>query len=78
MHKCVILMHMDKHRFHLVLPNDVWQRLKALAKRNRRPITQEIIIAILARLREDPIDNLIEDAEFEEDMKKLEQSRNNQ
>lgn len=37
---------MLKHRFQLFLPADVWKAIAALAKRNRRPVTQEIIIAI--------------------------------
>jgi len=37
---------MDKHKFPLLLPQNLWLRLKALASRNRRPITQEIIIAL--------------------------------
>ncbi len=41
---------MKTHRFNLVLPVAIWQRIKALAKRNRRPVTQEIILAILAHL----------------------------
>lgn len=41
---------MNKHRFNLVLPSDIWTRLKALAEKNRRAVTQEIIIAILAHL----------------------------
>jgi len=37
---------MDKHRLNLLLPIDIWQRIKALAERNRRPVTQEIIRAL--------------------------------
>ena len=40
----------DKHRFPLYLPADLWQRIKALAERNRRAVTQEIILAIEAWL----------------------------
>ena len=50
---CIILCYpcyMDKHRFTLIMPVAIWKRLKALAERNRRPITQEIIIAIEERL----------------------------
>ena len=35
-----------KHRFQMLLPKELWERLKALAQRNRRPIAQETIIAI--------------------------------
>lgn len=41
-----MIAHMNKHRFHLILPTDLWQRIQTLALRNRRPVTQEIIIAI--------------------------------
>jgi len=41
---------MSKHRFHLILPEQLWFRISALAKQNRRAITQEIILAIEARL----------------------------
>lgn len=37
---------MVKHRFVLALPLHIWEAIKALAARQRRPITQEIIIAI--------------------------------
>jgi hypothetical protein len=40
----------DKHRFPLYLPKDLWQRIAAVAKRNRRAVTQEIILAIEAWL----------------------------
>lgn len=37
---------MNKHRFQLVLPVELWERLKALAQRNRRTVTEETKIAI--------------------------------
>ena len=40
----------NKHRFPLYLPIELWQRVQSLAKRNRRPVTQEIILAIEAWL----------------------------
>lgn len=45
-HQYDILVHMDKHRFHLILSRELWERIKAIASRNRRPVTQEIILAI--------------------------------
>ena len=39
-----------KHRFNLIMPLRLWERIKDLASRNRRPITQEIILAIENRL----------------------------
>ncbi|MCJ7529801.1 MAG: hypothetical protein MUO64_02055 [Anaerolineales bacterium] len=41
---------MEKHRLNLLLPFEIWRRIKALAEKNRRPVTQEIILAILERL----------------------------
>lgn len=35
-----------KHRFTLILPVWLWEKIKSLAKRNRRPITQEMLLAI--------------------------------
>lgn len=35
-----------KHHFQLVLASELWERLKALARRNRRPISEEARIAI--------------------------------
>lgn len=43
-------MDTKKHRFHLILPMALWERIKALAARNRRAVTQEIIIAIEDRV----------------------------
>ncbi len=42
---------MDKHKFTIHIPVEIWERLKRLAERNRRPITQEIILAVLERLK---------------------------
>jgi predicted DNA-binding protein len=44
---------MDKHRFLLVLPGELWERLKALAKRNRRTVTAESLIAIEKHLEQE-------------------------
>ena len=41
-----IVVHMQKHRFALMLPIHLWERIKDMASRNRRPVTQEIILAI--------------------------------
>lgn len=49
-----IIVHMDKHRFPLMLPRDIWERIKALAARSRRPVTQEIILAIEEHLEAAP------------------------
>ena len=35
-----------KHRFHLYIPMELWSRIKALVKRTRRPVTQEILLAV--------------------------------
>jgi len=43
-------MEKQKHVFSLIFPPDIWTRIKTLAERNRRPITQEILLAILAHL----------------------------
>lgn len=40
----------DKHKFTLIIPAAIWERIKALAAHNRRPITQEIILAIIEHL----------------------------
>ena len=53
--KCVIVcyhycMNKLKHRFTLILPMDVWERLSTLVKRSRRAVTQEVILAIEERL----------------------------
>lgn len=37
---------METHRFNLVIPVELWKRLKARAKENRRSVTQEILEAI--------------------------------
>ena len=37
---------MKTHRFNLVLPLAIWNKIKEFAKDNRRSVTQEIIIAI--------------------------------
>lgn len=37
---------MDTHRFNLVIPQDMWEQIRALAERNRRSITAEILRAI--------------------------------
>jgi hypothetical protein len=39
-------MNQQKHRFTLMVPLDLWNRIKALVKRTRRAATQEIILAI--------------------------------
>lgn len=39
-------VHMYKHRFNLLLPGELWRRIHGLALHNRRPVTQEILIAI--------------------------------
>ena len=39
-----------KHRLTFVLPLDLWKRLKALAAKNQRSATKEIIVAILEHL----------------------------
>jgi len=44
---------MEKHRLHLLIPSALWERVKALAARNRRPSTQEVIIAIERHLEEE-------------------------
>jgi hypothetical protein len=46
---------MEKHRFTLILPLNIWERIKTLAERNRRPATQEIIIAILEYLKREGV-----------------------
>lgn len=46
-----IIPHMDKHRFTLILPLDLWSCIRALARHNRRAATQEIILAIEEHLR---------------------------
>jgi len=39
-------MNEPKHRFNLILPMELWNRIKALVKRTRRAVTQEVILAI--------------------------------
>ena len=39
-------MNQQKHRFTLMLPMELWNRIKALVKRTRRAVTQEVILAI--------------------------------
>jgi len=53
---------LDKHRFPLILPKDLFERIKTLARQNRRPITQEIIIAIEKHLADPGLPKEKEDA----------------
>ena len=39
-------MTQQKHRFTLMLPLDLWNRIKALVKHTRRAVTQEILLAV--------------------------------
>jgi len=51
------------HRFNLSVSLHLWQRIQALARRNRRPITQEILLAIeehLARAGDDAASSVAE------------------
>ena len=36
----------DTHRFNLLIPTEIWERIKASAKKNRRYIAQEVLVAI--------------------------------
>lgn len=47
-----IIVYMTKHRFQLVLPVELWQRLKNVAKSNRRPISEEARIALEEHLED--------------------------
>jgi hypothetical protein len=43
------------HRFNFAVPVKVWKKIKALADSNRRPVTQEVLIAVEEYLeRKDP------------------------
>jgi predicted DNA-binding protein len=44
---------MNKHRFQLVLPIELWERLRAFAKKRRRTVTAECVIAIEKHLEQD-------------------------
>lgn len=44
------------HRFQLRLPFEVWKQLEALAKRERRSVTAQILIAIEDLLNEDMLE----------------------
>jgi len=37
---------MNEHRFNLVIPDDLWKTIKALAENNHRSVTREILVAI--------------------------------
>ena len=41
---------MKTYRFNLVMPLDVWKRIKKLAEREHRSVTQQIVVAIIAAL----------------------------
>ena len=40
------------HRYNILMPIELWKRIKELAKRNRRHTSQEIFIAIENHLKQ--------------------------
>ena len=39
------------HPFHILVPPDIWEKLRKLAAQNRRTIKEEVLMAVEDRLR---------------------------